>query len=112
LLPDGADFSAQTQRLFDAVAAQSESSGYKVIRIPTVVSPDGRTFLTYVNSIIDQQGHRRIVYLPFYRGVEELNVAASKVWESLGYEVRPIDSTTTYRHFGALHCLVNVLRRS
>jgi hypothetical protein len=111
LLPDGADFSAQTQRLFDAVAAQSESSGYKVIRIPTVVSPDGRTFLTYVNSIIDQQGHRRIVYLPFYRGVEELNVAASKVWESLGYEVRSVDSTTTYRHFGALHCLVNVLRR-
>jgi hypothetical protein len=112
LLPGGADSSLQTQRLFDAVAEQSRAAGYRVVRIPTVVAPDGRTFLTYVNSIIDQQGDRRIVYAPSYKGVEAMNLAARKIWESLGYEVRPIDSTTTYRYFGALHCLVNVLSRS
>jgi hypothetical protein len=40
------------------------------------------------------------------------SAAARKVWESLGYEIRPVDCTTAYRHFGCLHCLVNVLHRS
>ena len=111
LLPDGGDFSAETQRHFDAVAAQSEAAGYRVVRMPVVPAPDGRTFLTYVNIIIDQQGAQRIVYLPFYRGADALNDAARKVWENLGYVVRPVDCTTAYRYFGALHCLVNILRR-
>lgn len=105
------DFSESTQRLFDSVAGQCSKLGYKVIRIPTVPGRDGRSYLTYVNAIIDQPGRRRIVYLPFYRGVERLNAAARAVWERLGYEVRPVDCTTTFRHFGCLHCLVNVLRR-
>jgi hypothetical protein len=111
LLPGGSDFTPETQRLFDAVAAQSQASGYRVVRMPVVPAPDGRTFLTYVNCIIDQQGETRIVYLPYYRGVESLNRAAQKIWEDLGYTVRPVDCTSTYRFFGALHCLVNVLRR-
>jgi hypothetical protein len=111
LLPGGADFTSETQRTFDAVAIQSEAAGYKVVRVPVVPAPDGRTFLTWVNSIIDRQGHQRIVYLPFYKGAESLNDAARRIWEDLGYEVRPVDSTSAYRHFGALHCLVNVLSR-
>ena len=31
---------------------------------------------------LDQQGSRRVVYLPFYRGVERLNAAARAVWEA------------------------------
>jgi hypothetical protein len=110
-LPGGPDFTAPTQHLFDAVAAQCSAAGYKVIRIPVVPAHDGRTYLTYVNVLMDQQGGRRLVYLPFYRGVERLNAAAQAVWESLGYEIRPVDCTTAYRHFGCLHCLVNVLSR-
>jgi hypothetical protein len=110
-LPGGADFTPETQHLFDAVAAQCANAGYQVVRIPVVPARDGRTYLTYCNALIDQQGNRRIVYLPFYRGGESLNIAARAVWESLGYEVRPVDCTTTYRHFGCLHCLVNVLKR-
>jgi hypothetical protein len=30
----------------------------------------------------------------------------------LGFEVRPVDCTSAYAHFGTLHCLVNVLRRA
>ena len=111
-LPDGPDFTPQTQHLFDAVAQQSVAAGYRVIRIPVVPARDGRTYLTYVNALMDQQGSRRLVYLPFYRGVEPLNAAARNVWESLGYEIRPVDCTSAYRHFGCLHCLVNVLHRS
>ncbi len=111
-LPGGADFTPETQHLFDAVAAQCAAAGYKVIRLPVVPARDGRTYLTYANVLIDQQGDRRLVYLPFYRGAEPLNTAAHAVWEGLGYEVRPVDCTNAYRHFGCLHCLVNVLTRS
>jgi hypothetical protein len=110
--PGGPDFTPQTQHLFDAVAGQCEAVGYRVIRIPVVPARDGRTYLTFVNVLMDQQGSRRLVYLPFYRGVEPLNAAARKVWESLGYEIRPVDCTSAYQHFGCLHCLVNVLHRS
>ncbi len=111
-LPGGPDFTAATQRLFDAVAAQCAAAGYRVVRIPVLPARDGRTYLTYVNVLMDQQGGRRLVYLPSYRGVEPLNAAGRAVWERLGYEVRTVDCTTAYRHFGCLHCLVNVLTRS
>jgi hypothetical protein len=111
-LPGGPDFTEQTQALFDAVASQCASNGYKVVRIPVVPAHDSRTYLTYVNVLLDYQGSRRIVYLPYYRNVEALNAAARKVWEGLGYEIRPVDCTSAYRHFGCLHCLVNVIERN
>lgn len=111
-LPGGADISPETQRLFDAVAAQCQKLGYRVVRIPTLVAPDGRTYFTYVNAVIDQRDRRRLVYLPTYRGVEAMNLAARRVWENLGYEVRPVDCSSAYRHFGCLHCLVNITRRT
>ena len=110
-LPGGPDFSAATQGLFDAVAAQCAAAGYEVVRVPVVPACDGRTYLTYVNVIMDEVAGQRIVYLPLYRGVEPLNQAARKVWERLGYQVRAVDCTSTYRHFGCLHCLVNVVSR-
>ena len=111
-LPGGPDFTPPTQHLFDSVAAQCAEAGYRIVRIPVVPAQDGRTYLTYVNVLMDQQGSRRLVYLPFYRGVERLNAAARSVWEGLGYEIRPVDCTAAYQHFGCLHCLVNVLTRS
>ena len=108
----GCDFSEETQRRFDAVASQCEKLGYRVVRMPTIPAADGRTYLTYVNAIIDQRSSGRIAYMPTFQGAEPLNRAAADVWRRLGYEVRPVDCTATYRHFGCLHCLVNVLRRS
>ncbi len=110
-LPGGPDFSPETQRLFDAVASQCAAVGYRIVRIPVLPACDGRTYLTYVNVLMDQHAGRRVVFLPFYRGVEPLNAAARAVWEGLGFEVRPVDCTSAYRHFGCLHCLVNVLAR-
>jgi len=107
----GADFGEETQRRFDAVAAQCAEAGYRVIRIPVVPGRDGRTYLTYVNVIQDWRDGRAVVYMPVYRGADVLNDAAAKVWGRLGYTIRRVDCTETFRHFGSLHCLVNVLRR-
>ncbi len=110
-MPGGPDLTAPTRHLFDAVAKQCAACGYRVLRIPTVPSRDQKTYLTYVNVLLDRDQNRRIVYMPVYQGVDALNETARGVWESLGFEVRPIDCTATYRCYGCLHCLVNVLKR-
>ncbi|MCY3022828.1 MAG: agmatine deiminase family protein [Planctomycetota bacterium] len=107
----GDDFSAATQALFDAVACQCAAAGYRVVRIPVVPGLDRRTYITYVNGIIHQGEQRRVVHMPVFGHVPELNRAAAEVWRSLGYEVRPVDCSAAYTHFGSLHCLVNVVRR-
>jgi hypothetical protein len=110
--PGGPDFSDATIGRFNTVARQCQALGYRVVRIPVLPGCDGRTFLTYVNAIIDQREDRRIVYMPTFAFADELNQAAAQVWRSLGYEVRLVRCDACYRHFGTLHCLVNVLRRA
>ena len=105
------DFSETTQRQFDAVAARCKAAGYRVVRIPVAPGRDGRTYLTYLNVILDERSGRRTVYMPVYEGAESLNAAAEAVWRKLGFGVHRIDCTNTYKHFGSLRCLVNVLRR-
>jgi N-dimethylarginine dimethylaminohydrolase len=106
--PNDPDWSIATQAEFDAVAETVAGAGYRVVRIPVVPGRDGRTWLTGVNVILDG----RTVHLPVFRGAERFNRASADVWRSLGFTVRPVDCTETYRHFGSLRCLVNVLRRS
>jgi len=108
---DHPDFSETTQRRFDAVAARCKAAGYRVVRIPGVPGRDGRTYLTYLNVILDERGGRRAVYMPVYEGAESVNDAVEAVWRKLGFGVHRIDCTNTYKHFGSLRCLVNVLRR-
>jgi hypothetical protein len=110
-LPGGPDFSAETQHRLDFIADQCRTLGYYVVRIPTIPGTDHKTYLTYVNVITDVRAGHRIVYMPIYRGAEKLNTAAEQVWKDIGYEVKRIDCTSTYRCFGNLHCLVNVLNR-
>jgi len=112
LPPVGVDASAATRTRFEAAARACRDAGYEVIRIPVVPGLDGRTYITYTNVILDQRAGRRLVYLPVYRGAEPLNRAAEQVWRELGFEVRRVDCTDAYTHFGSLRCLVNVLRRS
>ena len=64
-LPGGPDFTAATQHLFDAVAAQCVAAGYRVIRIPVVPARDGRTYLTYVN-VSDRSARRPARSLPSF----------------------------------------------
>jgi hypothetical protein len=110
-MPCGGDFTAETQARFDAVARQCADAGYRAVRFPVVPGRDMRTWLTGLNAILESRDGRRVVWMPVYRHVPALNAAARRVWESVGYEVRPVDCTATYRHAGSLRCLVNVLRR-
>jgi hypothetical protein len=107
----GPDFSADTQRRFDAVAKLAAGTGYQVFRIPTVPGRDGKQYLTYVNVIMDVRDGQPIVYMPTYQNQPRLNAAARSVWESLGYQVLPVDCTSLWEQGGTLHCLVNVLER-
>jgi hypothetical protein len=110
-LPGGADFSAETQAKFDFVARAAREAGYAVTQIPCVPSHDGKTYLTFVNGIIDRRDGGRTIYMPVYEGEDRLNEAAAKVWRGLGYRVERIDVTSSFRFFGTLHCLVNVISR-
>ncbi|KAA0209698.1 hypothetical protein EDM80_14155 [bacterium] len=111
-LKGGVDFSEATLAAFDAVARQCEQAGYRVVRIPLAPGGDGRTYFTYLNAILDQREGGRVVYAPTFDGAGRLNAAAADVWKSLGYEVRPVNCTSSYRYFGSLRCLVSVLRRA
>jgi Porphyromonas-type peptidyl-arginine deiminase len=110
-LPGGPDFSEVTLASFEAVAEHCRQAGYRVVRIPIVPGHDGRTYLTYVNGIIDERDGRRTIYMPEYSFAPSLNRAAAAVWTELGYEVRPVECDGCAHCFGTLHCLVNVLRR-
>ncbi|MCC7510116.1 MAG: hypothetical protein IT464_12215 [Planctomycetes bacterium] len=110
-LEGGPDFSEATAAKFDAVAEQCRAAGYEVIRMPLAPGGDGRTYLTALNSILDDRDGQRVVYMPQFDGANVLNRAAADVWRQAGYEVKPVDCTSCYRYFGSLRCLVSVLRR-
>ena len=111
-LPGDADFSPETQARYDSVAAAATAAGYRVVRLPQIPAADGKTFLTYLNVIIDQRAGRRIAFMPVFDGCDALNSAAREVWQGLGYQVRPVNCTGSFRQFGNLRCLVNVLERT
>ena len=110
-LPGGTDFTEATVARFDAVAEQCQTAGYRVVRIPLVPGCDGRSFITYVNAILDQRDGHRIVYMPVFGCSGVLNRAAAAVWHEMGYDVRTVACDGCARNSGTLHCLVNVLRR-
>ncbi|HVS37026.1 MAG TPA: hypothetical protein VMS17_15810, partial [Gemmataceae bacterium] len=72
---------------------------------------DGRTYITYVNAIMDVRDGKRTVYMPSFTFAAGLNAAATTVWTELGYEVKPVECDSCAPKFGTLHCLVNVLQR-
>lgn len=113
LTPCGDDFSPETQGRFDAVAKACQEAGYTVTRIPLVPGKDGRAFLAWVNGLIDERDGRKTFFMPSFRPAPaDLETAATKVWEDLGYTVVKTDCTTAFPLGGSLRCLVNVLRRS
>jgi hypothetical protein len=110
-LPGGPNFSTAAVASFEAVAERCRAAGYRVVRIPIVPGTDGRTYVTFVNGILDERAGRRTVYMPAYRVAPGLTQAATAVWRELGYEVRAVECDDAARNFGTLHCLVNVLQR-
>ena len=61
---------------------------------------------------IDVCDGRKTFFMPSFRPAPaDLETAAAKVWEDLGYTVVKTDCTTAFPLGGSLRCLVNVLRR-
>lgn len=107
--PD-ADFSEGTVKKFHEAIAQLEELGFTVIRTPLIPTKKEKVYVTYNNSIIEERGSKKIVYLPAY-GIGTLDSLAAGVWKQAGFEVRPIRVKSVHHLGGTIHCMVNVLDR-
>lgn len=108
LAPAGLDVdeSEETARKFDAVAAGLEKAGFKVVRVPVVVTKRQFVWMTFTNAVFSD----KTVYLPVY-GEAALDEAGIAAFRGLGFDVKPVSVAKTYGHGGTLHCLVHVLKR-
>jgi len=105
------DLSPEIQQKFDSVAKDCIAHGYQVTRIPILPDRDGRTYLTYLNVIIDEDPRGKKVFMPVYKNAEALNRQAASIWKDSGFQVARIDCSSSYKYFGSLRCLVNVMAR-
>lgn len=95
---------------FDRVAALLAARGFEVTRIPVVVLPGAGSYVTYTNALFDRDAAGPVVYLPTY-DEPILDGDATRIYQSLGFRVVPIDVSTIYQLNGSLGCLVNVMAR-
>jgi N-dimethylarginine dimethylaminohydrolase len=100
----------ELESLYEHARKQLVKKGFKVERIPLLLDEYGYT-VTYNNVLMEVRGGKRIVYMPVY-GIEELDTAAQKKYESLGFKVKPVDVSKIYKFGGTLRCVTNVLARS
>ena len=107
----------------DTIARQLSHAGFKVVRVPALVPcqehhVDGQggdvpqyPFLSYSNVLTELRQNEQFVYLPQY-GFEKLDTAAQRVWQDLGFHVKPVAGfTTSAMHGGGLRCCTKVLLR-
>jgi len=108
--PLRADFTPPTLARFERAAAELAAAGYRVQRIPNVPFDD-KTYISYTNAVFDVRDGARVVYLPVY-DLPALDDAAKRIYERLGWQVRPVRVRKVYPQHGTIGCLVNVLRRT
>jgi hypothetical protein len=109
--PLRADFSAATIARFERAAADLGAAGFRVVRIPTVPFDD-KTYFAYTNGVYETRGGRRTAWAPTFGGnARALDEAARAVYESLGWNVVPVDVRALYAQHGTIGCVVNVLSR-
>lgn len=108
LAPAGLDVDAgeATAGKFDAVAEGLERNGFRVVRVPVVVTKRDFVWMTFTNGVFSE----KTVYLPVY-GEAALDEAGIAAFRALGFDVKPVNVAGTYGHGGTLHCLVHVLKR-
>ena len=105
------------QQDFDSYAQTLTAKGYNVVRLPHLEPKEnGAPYLSYNNCLMerfqrsDGEDVRR-VFLPQY-GIDVLDSAATKIWESQGFEVIPMQLDKLSSNWGALRCISNWLERS
>jgi hypothetical protein len=107
--PLHADFSDAMVARFERAARELGDAGWRVVRIPEVPFLD-KTYMAYTNGVYETRAGRRIAWMPVF-DVPELDARARGIYESLGWEVRPVRVRKVYALHGTIGCLVNVLER-
>ena len=107
--PLRADFSEAMVARFDRAAVDLTAAGWRVVRIPEVPFLD-KTYMAYTNGVYETRGNVRIAWMPTF-DLPELDARARAVYESLGWQVRPVRARGLYPLHGTIGCLVNVLAR-
>ena len=110
-IPEGISEDEAIFALYDAVAEALMAHGYRVTRVPSIHTNKYKAYISYTNAIIDETPTGKVVFLPVYDSLDDLNAAAARVWEDAGFAVRPVPVSGAYALGGTLHCLVNVLSR-
>ncbi len=108
--PKGPDFTDRRAGRFDQIGTLLESAGYRVSRIPYADSRNGDFAVTYNNVLQETIDGQRVVYMPVYQ-IPVLDAAAAKVYQDLGFVVKPIDVTSICQLLGAIRCMANVVER-
>jgi N-dimethylarginine dimethylaminohydrolase len=101
--------SEEVARHYERICRQLKGLGFRVERIPIVHTNDECT-ITYNNVLMETRAGLRIVYMPVY-GIPELDRAAKKKYETLGFRVCSVSAADISKHGGTLRCLTNVLAR-
>jgi hypothetical protein len=107
--PLRADFSDAMVARFERAAADLAAAGWRVVRIPEVPFLD-KTYMAYTNGVYETRGGTKIAWMPTF-DVPELDARAHAVYESLGWQVKPVRARGLYALHGTIGCLVNVLAR-
>lgn len=113
------DFSDAMVARFERAAKDLAAAGYRVVRIPTVAFDD-KTYFAYTNGVYETRGGKKIAWVPQYADpslpdaakLAKLDEAARKIYEDLGWTVRPVAVRAVYTYHGTIGCLANVLTRS
>jgi len=116
--PLKADFSDAMVARFERAAKDLAAAGYKVVRIPHVAFDD-KTYFAYTNGIYETRGGEKIAWVPQYADpalpdaakIAKLDAMARKVYEDLGWKVKPVGVRAAYPYHGTIGCLANVLAR-
>jgi hypothetical protein len=120
--PLHADFSDAMIARFDRAAKDLEGAGYRVVRIPHVAFDD-KTYFAYTNGVYETRAiggtTKKIAWVPQYADdalpdaakIATLDATARKVYEDLGWTVKPVRVRAAYPYHGTIGCLANVLAR-
>jgi hypothetical protein len=116
--PLRADFSDMMVGRFERAAKDLAAAGYRVVRIPHVAFDD-KTYFAYTNGVYETRGGKKIAWVPQYADesvpdaakMAKLDAMARKVYEDLGWTVKPVRVRAAYPYHGTIGCLANVLAR-
>ncbi len=105
------DLDPERLERFGRVHRELEAAGRAVVRLPVLPSTTAHVWLSYANTLMERRSDGQLhVLMPTY-GHPGLDAEATRVWESVGAAVHPVDVRPVFRLGGTVRCLVAPVRR-